>query len=270
MRVLFWVQHLLGTGHLRRALSLTRAMAAQGLQVTLASGGPPTAWPAPPGVRLVQLAAVRAADLRFSQLVDARGRPVDAAFMTRRREQLLALFAETAPQVVLTEMFPFGRRAFRFELMPLLKAAGRQRPRPWVLCSVRDILVEKRAPRSYAWMRDVARLFYHRVLVHTDPSLVPFGLTFPHADALADRLIETGYVVDVGDTPTPSRAGNGEVLVSTGGGRVGAKLLRTAIGARELSVARQVPWRLIAGANLDQETYEGLTRVLSQGVALDR
>ena len=41
MRVLFWVQHLLGTGHLRRALTVSAAMAERGLAVTLASGGPP-------------------------------------------------------------------------------------------------------------------------------------------------------------------------------------------------------------------------------------
>ncbi|MCH8110355.1 MAG: glycosyl transferase, partial [Proteobacteria bacterium] len=38
-RVFFYVQHLLGIGHLRRAATITRAMAARGLDVTVASGG---------------------------------------------------------------------------------------------------------------------------------------------------------------------------------------------------------------------------------------
>ena len=38
-RVFFYVQHLLGIGHLKRAATLARALAAEGLQVTLASGG---------------------------------------------------------------------------------------------------------------------------------------------------------------------------------------------------------------------------------------
>src|ERR687885_239267 len=58
-RCLFWVQSLLGTGHLRRALTLAGALARDGLEVTLANGGPPAAFPTPPGVRLVQLPPVR-------------------------------------------------------------------------------------------------------------------------------------------------------------------------------------------------------------------
>ena len=40
-RVFFYVQHLLGIGHLRRAATLARAMAAGGFDVLLVSGGAP-------------------------------------------------------------------------------------------------------------------------------------------------------------------------------------------------------------------------------------
>ena len=52
MTVLIWVQHLLGTGHFKRAATLAEAMAADGLDVTLVSGGPPVDWIKPEGVRL--------------------------------------------------------------------------------------------------------------------------------------------------------------------------------------------------------------------------
>ena len=38
-RVLFYVQHLLGIGHLKRAATRARACAAAGLEVTVVSGG---------------------------------------------------------------------------------------------------------------------------------------------------------------------------------------------------------------------------------------
>ena len=41
MRVLFHVQHLLGVGHLRRGELITRAMAARGIEGTVALGGHP-------------------------------------------------------------------------------------------------------------------------------------------------------------------------------------------------------------------------------------
>jgi predicted glycosyltransferase len=266
MRVLFWVQHLLGTGHLKRAATVARALTEAGLRVTLVSGGPPAPWLVPPGVELAQLPWVRARDLAFSGLVDADDRPLDDELRAARRRQLLELFLARAPQVVITEMFPFGRRAFRFELLPLLEAVASSRPRPWLVCSVRDVLVQKSALERYLWMRDLALAHYDRVLVHTDPALIPFGHTFPYADALGQRLVNTGYVVEPGP---PASAGD-EVLVSAGGGRVGRALLAAAIRARPLSRAQDRPWRLIAGGEVDAASLTLLEAERPAGLTLER
>ena len=74
------------------------------------------------------------------------GQPVDAAFQTRRRDLLLAAFADFRPDVVIIEAFPFGRRQVRFELLPLLDAVAAARPRPLLVCSLRDILQERSKP----------------------------------------------------------------------------------------------------------------------------
>jgi predicted glycosyltransferase len=268
MRVLFWVQHLLGSGHLKRALTLARAMAEDGLRVVVASGGTPVPWLGADGVELVQLPPVRAGDLTFAGLLDEHDRPVDDRFRAVRRDRLLALFRELRPRVVVTEMFPFGRRAFRFELIPLLEAAAAARPRPWRLCSVRDVLVRKPDPEGYAWMLEQARAHFDRVLVHTDPRVIPFGLTFPHARVLGARLVETGYVVE--PEAARSAGGRGEVLVSAGGGRVGAALLEVALAARGRCRLRSRPWRLIAGGNLPGAAFEKLGAGLPEGVILER
>jgi len=57
---LFYVQHLLGIGHLQRTLAIAAAAAEAGIDATVASGGP--APSAPPNVRLIQLPPVRARD----------------------------------------------------------------------------------------------------------------------------------------------------------------------------------------------------------------
>jgi predicted glycosyltransferase len=266
MTVLFWVQHLLGSGHLKRALILARAMAEAGLRVVVASGGMPAPWLGASGVDLVQLPPVRASDRTFAGLLDQHGRPVDDRLRAMRRERLLALFRELRPRVVITEMFPFGRRAFRFELIPLLEAAAAARA--WRLCSVRDVLVRKPDPEGYAWMLEQARAHYDRVLVHTDPRIIPFELTFPHARALGARLVETGYVVEPDVARTAD--GRGEVVVSAGGGRVGAALLEIAIAARGRSRLREQPWRLIAGGNLADDAFARLSAGLPEGCVLER
>jgi predicted glycosyltransferase len=267
MPVLFWVQHLLGTGHLKRAATLARAMAERGLRVVIASGGPPAPWLVGEGIELVQLPPVRASDLAFTSLLDEHDRPIDDAFRAMRRDRLLALLDELRPRVLITEMFPFGRRAFGFELSPLLEAARSARPRPWCLCSVRDVLVRKSDPASYAWMLEQARVHFDRILVHTDPQVVPFALTFPHARALGEQLVETGYVVE--PLTPPAAAGRGEVLVSAGGGRVGAALLEAALAARLMSSLRERPWRLIAGGNVADDAVAGLRARLPKDVVLE-
>jgi predicted glycosyltransferase len=267
MRVLFWVQQLLGTGHVKRAVTLAGAMAGEGLEVTLAAGGMPMAFALPRGVEVVQLPAIRTSDPSFAQLVDGAGRPVDERLWQERQAQLQALLARRRPQVLVTEMFPFGRRAFRRELLPLLEAAAAMQA--WRLCSVRDILVQKPAAESYAWMRDLALAHYDRILVHTDPRLIPFDLTFPFAAALRDRLVETGYVVDAPAQPEAA-VGPPEVLVSAGGGRVGATLLEAAIEARGLTCLAEAPWRLVAGGGFDADAFAALQARLPVGMALDR
>jgi predicted glycosyltransferase len=266
MRVLLWVQHLLGTGHLKRAATIAQALVEQGLEVTLVSGGPPAPWLVPDGVELVQLPWVRARDLAFSALVDAQDRPLDDALRAARRARLLALFATLQPRVVITEMFPFGRRAFRSELLPLLAAAAAARPRPWLVGSVRDILVPKSAPERYSWMRDLVLTYYDRVLVHTDPALIPFELTFPYAGDLGARLFNTGYVVEAGP---PACAGE-EVLVSAGGGRVGSALVAAALAARPLSQHGNRPWRVIAGGAADGAGLAARQTGLPPGIVLER
>jgi predicted glycosyltransferase len=96
---------------------------------------------------------------------------------------------------------------------------------------------------------------------------MPFALTFPYARALGERLVETGYVVE----PAPPRTaeGRGEVLVSAGGGRVGAALLEAALAARPMSSLRGCPWRLIAGGNVADRAVAGLRARIPPDVLLE-
>ena len=146
-RVLVYVQHLLGIGHLKRAATLARSLAAQGMQVTLVSGGQPVPGISLDGVRLVQLPPASAADLSFKVLLDASGRAIDDAWKRKRADALLAAWRSADPQVLVLELFPFGRRQMRFELLPLLDAAAAAPRRPAIVCSVRDILGGQKSPQ---------------------------------------------------------------------------------------------------------------------------
>jgi predicted glycosyltransferase len=155
-------------------------------------------------------------------------------------------------------------------LLPLLDAAHARRPRPAIACSVRDILVGKSDPRRLRETVDIVKRYFDRILVHGDPRLVEFGATFAAADEIAERIGYTGYVVIPPAQTTDSLAGQGEVLVSAGGGAVGAPLLRAALAARPLTTLASAPWRVLTGHNLSEADFGALRATADSGITVER
>lgn len=272
-RIFFWVQHLLGIGHLTRTATLARAFRRAGMDVAVVSGGHPVPGLDLGGARLIQLPPVRAADKYFKILVDADDREIDDAFRDRRRDLLLDAWRAEAPDVLVTELFPFGRRQLRNELLPLLEAVradtGRNGRSPLIVSSVRDILVEPPKPERVAEMLDRIETYYDRVLIHGDPTLIPFDETFAHTDRIADRIAYTGYVVDAPQS-TAGGPGTDEVIVSAGGGAVSEELFRAAMAARAFTKLGDRTWRILAGHALPQDIFDGLARDAPAGVVVER
>ena len=261
MNVFFYVQHLLGIGHLKRAAVLTAALRRSGCEVTLVSGGVPVR-----GIDVdLQLAPASAADLSFRTLLDASGRPVDDDWKRLRAGALLDAWRAARADVLLVELFPFGRRQMRFELLPLLEDAQRLKPRPLVVCSVRDMIQSR--PEREAETLKLAERFFDRILVHGDARLAGFERTFGAARQLGPRLHYTGYVVE--KAAPPSEHGT-EVLVSAGGGAVGRRLLECAMLAREQTLLRNATWRVIAGVNCAEADWRALERLVRPGIVLER
>ena len=232
-----------------RGARVATALATGGFNVTVAIGGD-----LPEGIdfgaaRLARLPPVKAGPGGFADLVTPKGEPFDAARRADRRDRLLALFATIAPDILMIEAFPFGRRPMRFELLPLLEAAGTADRPPLVVASVRDILQESRTPGRDAEAVDLVRRHFDHVLVHGDPAFCPLEASFPPAGAIADRLLYGGIVgppVRVGAAPPVE---DFAVIVSVGGGAVGRDLIASALAARPLSAMADTRWLVLAGPN---------------------
>ncbi len=268
--VLMHVQHLLGIGHQRRAASIARELCRQGLNVCFVSGGLPVPGLDTGACEFVQLPPARAVDARYNRLVDDKGEEIDDVWREQRKCRLLETLQRVRPSALLIESFPFGRKMFSFELLPLLDAACKMIPRPLIASSVRDILEPKRKPGRNEQIVDLIECFFDLVLVHGDPQFVALSDSFALADRIDDRVEYTGYVVERPPRTTVKQTRGQEVLVSTGGGIGGEQLLRVAIQARGLIHSDEPVWRCMVGHSLPDSLFEELRGLAPCGLSLER
>lgn len=267
---MFHVQHLLGIGHLERALRLARYLEEAGMDVTIVSGGMPHPHTDSQKGKVIQLSPARAADAGFSQLLDITGKPISDEWRARRSAALLKAFEDIAPDALMIEMFPFGRRQFSFELLPLLQAARARRPAPLVLSSVRDVLVQSARPDRAKESVARAQEYFDHILVHGNAGFLRLDESFPLAAALGDKIIYTGYVAAAAGAPA-NPAGSDEVIISSGGGAVGEALLTTALNARAFSrIAGNLLWRVLVGANAPEGQLQALRMSAPEGVMVEQ
>ncbi|MBB4192049.1 putative glycosyltransferase [Rhizobium aethiopicum] len=265
-RIFFYVQHLLGIGHIARASRIANALVRDSFDVTVVTGGLPVPGFPGEGVKTFALPAVVASNAGFSGLADADGRPAGEEFLAARRQLLLDAFHAARPDVVIIEAFPFGRRQMRFELLPLLQAIEEAEPRPKLLSSVRDILQENRKAGRDAETVALVKDHFDAVLVHGDPGFIRLEDTFPLTPEIADRLRYTGLVTP---PPAPEPTETFDIIASAGGGAVGAELIGAAKEAAAL-LSGDLRWLLISGPNLPEADFARLSRDAAPNVTLVR
>lgn len=245
MKVMIVVTHLLGTGHLSRALTLARAFADQNHEVLVVSGGMPAPQLDTTGMSLLGLPPLRSDGTDFTRLLDQDGTVADAAYFEARATGLVQAVRSFGPQVLITELYPFGRRSLAAEFQAAIKAArGISRP-PVILSSIRDILAPPSKPAKAIRTDEVIAEFYDGVLVHADPRITPLDVSWPVSSQLAAQLHYTGFVAPSAPPSHPEDTGRDEIIVSAGGGSVGQPIFQAAIEA-----ARKMPnkrWRLLVG-----------------------
>lgn len=221
MKILHYCQHVLGIGHFLRSMEIAAAFSNH--TVFFVEGGDPLpGFRAPGHVRRIALPPLRM-DPEFQTLEAAAG---DIREVQRRRAViLLDLFDAVQPDVLLIELFPFGRKRFQFELVPLLEKNAASPHRALVVCSLRDILVEKADPDVYEEkVLSLVNRYFDLILVHSDPNCVRLDETFRRVRDIRPPVRYTGYVTRTLPPPPPERV-PGRIVLSTGGGRVGVDLI---------------------------------------------
>lgn len=266
LRVLFYVQHLLGIGHLMRARRIVLALRDDDFEVTLVTGGRSLPGFEVSGVEHINLPSMAVSSEDFNTLVDAQGDPIDDAFKRKRCALLLETYQKIQPDIVILEAFPFGRRQVRFELLPLIEAIESSSSKPLLLASIRDILQKRVKPGRDAETVNLILKHFDNVLVHGDPEFAELASSFSLSADIAEQILYTGLVCG----PQPVIGSRQfTVVVSAGGGAVGAELVRASVEA-----SRQLPdvdsWCVITGPNFPEEDFLQIVDNVPSNVTVER
>ncbi|GAB6193257.1 glycosyltransferase family protein [Desulfocastanea catecholica] len=285
MNVSYYCQHVLGIGHFHRSVAICRAIARRH-PTTLILGGPPVEL-TEPGIEVLRLPGLQM-DREFNNMVPCQPGLSLAEVKTARQKQLFDHFQakrpDVRPDVFITELYPFGRKAFRFELDPLLEAIRDGSLAPCsCYCSVRDILVEKKTGREKFEQRAVQTIndYFDGILVHADPEIITLETTFSRLGDIRVPLHYTGFVtVDKNDAANGGKEireklglapGDKLIVGSIGGGSVGNELLDAAIRAVTI-LQDSIPahLQLFCGPYCDEATYITLQNSMGEHMTIDR
>mgnify|MGYP003444631974 FL=1 len=221
-KVMFYCQHILGMGHLIRSVEIVRGLIPD-FQICFVNGGQVIEeFEFPREIEVINIPAIKT-DSEFTELTPVDDSLTMSELETIRTKILLETCDRFQPDILIIELFPFGRRRFSFELIPLMEKAKAMGTK--IVSSVRDIVVTKQDQQRHE--EKVCRLinkYFDMLLIHGDPNFVKLNLSFSRIDDLNCPVHYTGYVVQ--PVPKLQKIDNKPlILVSVGGGRFGHDLL---------------------------------------------
>ena len=264
MNILFYCQHVLGVGHFFRSIEICKAL--RKYSVTLVLGGPAENLPIPEGIDIVQLPCLMM-DKDFSELSPCEEETSLDQIKETRKDQLISLVKSLKPDIFLIELYPFGRKAFRFELEPAIEAARDLSCS--VFCSLRDILVEKKKQSKYEdRVVNILNHSFDGLLVHSDPTILPLAKTFGSIDKISIPIVYTGFVAkkELTESSISVRtrhnlaADDHLIVASAGSGAVGHNLLKAVAESVQHTKTPNLQLVIFTGPHMDEAEFEGINQ----------
>jgi predicted glycosyltransferase len=258
-------------GHLIRSFSIAGGLANH-FDVVFLNGGPlPQGQKPPEKIEIINLPPL-GFDAEMQLLSRDKSHTVAQA-QRLRLEIMRKALGSVKPEVLVIELFPFGRKKFAAELIALLEDAHSSSAPAIVVCSLRDILVERNQHHDELACHRANR-YFDAVLVHSDARFARLEESFHPCSPLKVPVHYTGFVTrEQKEDAEPQVKREPRIVVSAGGGLVGEALLRTAIQAYEFLRAPDKPeMRVIGGPFIPEESWQALEEIAreKQGISLVR
>lgn len=282
-KALIWGESLVGSGHARIQSEFARRLQMLGWDVVVITSskvhadnfdfGDATMIHQPP----LRLKSAGADPYNMAHLITPNGESLlsDEVYRLQRRERLLEVYSTQRPDIVVTEMWPYARANFDFELIPLAKeimnnqrASMHDTPRLYSIG--RDIMFPPRlsSPDSPNLNNDrhaLAAEYFgpSSIFVRGDPTIIPIEFSVGALpDAVREKIDYVGYFAS--PSPPPSLAQEAlarDVLVSSGGGvtRDSVVLFKQSIEARKLTRLKERVWRIIIPHGCPEDLFQEIS-----------
>ncbi|WP_027722591.1 glycosyltransferase family protein [Maridesulfovibrio zosterae] len=262
MKIIHYCQHVLGMGHFFRSLEIARALDKE--EVLFVAGGSKPDQDLPLNIKYIQLPGL-CMDEKFGGLMTTDPSLDLEEVKKNRATSLLNIFRQEKPDIFLIELFPFGRKAFRFELLPVLDAIkDGQLGNIKVICSLRDILVErddggKHEKRVVKYLNK----YFNLLLIHSDPQIASLDETFQLLNQITIPYSYTGFTARKPDKGVRESirkslgiAVNEKLLIaSAGGGKVGKPLMEAVFKSFSCNSPEKTKLLMLTGPFYDQENF---------------
>lgn len=282
-KALIWGESLVGSGHARVQSELARQLQEKEWEVCVITGskthtdhfdfGNARMIYQPP----LKLKTPESDPYKMANLVTPNGESLltDINYQRQRKENLLKIYHGNRPSAIITEMWPYARANFDFELIPLAEAVKHDEnhgmtPPPRLYSIARDIMFPPKlsSPESPGLDNDRHAIAYKyfkadSIFARGDKNLVPLEASM---GSIPDYVcLNIDYVGYFGCQSRPRDPGipdeKREVLVSSGGGvtRDSIIMFKKAIEARKFSIFMDRTWRILIPHGCPEETFQEIS-----------
>lgn len=268
-KVYFPVESLVGLGHFNRTGKLVRAMVGEGMGVTVASGtfvDPERFFAGAQHEDIPTYVFKNKAGKCYTLAADGQRTALPdfnlAAHEDTRIAAHQANIAALAPDITISEFWPFDRPQLDREMEAVLQASKAACKDNRAIVSVRDVMdampdmtAEDRRDMEERQEKSVNTINEHfdAVLVHGDPQFVRLSDTFAAAADIKVPVIYTGYVVGTLPHWQISYSEKRPFLVSCGSG----------VDGHEMIYAFLTSWeKLLEKRDIDNQVAEVVNRPL--------
>lgn len=261
--LLYYCQSAEGEGGLARAFAIANRLTHRFRVVILNGRLSSPGISIPEKVEYVQLPPLRA-DIDHSDVnsISSATRQQELAL---RHEIIVAKYEELKPSVILIESYPFGQRNLAEDPIALIQTARQSASgRPFIICSVKDILAESELDKEGRDDRvaGILEANFDAVIVHSDPSFARLQEFFQPHNTLGIPVYHSGFVSRHRMNSLLRRKKEERVLVSAGSGVAGGNLCRAAAEAhRLLWDIDQLPMTIITGPDLPHPELKRLQKL---------